>query len=312
MDQECFVISGIGARDSVIRNRADRVQNLLLLDPCTHLGLIPLRADQISEVGSIDDQIIEHVLGARMCIADLTGLNPNVMYELAVRHSFGKPVVTIAAEGTQLPFDTASSRTLFYDLDSSDRIIEANRELIKLLRSALDEVRPRNLVVNRVERTSLEASQDAFPRSLARLEDKLDLALGILGNEDQSLRDARFFYNNSDYEEALNKYEDCLDRIPDSRDAKVGKARTLRMLGQTRGAIRTLDEVIEQSPSDGQALYNRACGKAVANYDHDAVQADLERAISIAERYRRYARNDPDFESVRDASWFVQIVELPD
>lgn len=39
------------------------------------------------------------------------------MYELAVRHSFGKPVVCIADNNTSLPFDIHSQRVLFYTND---------------------------------------------------------------------------------------------------------------------------------------------------------------------------------------------------
>jgi hypothetical protein len=55
--------------------------------------------------GSITEDIIERLLTASIVFADLTDLNPNVMYELGVRHTFKKPSVMVKAKGSQIPFD---------------------------------------------------------------------------------------------------------------------------------------------------------------------------------------------------------------
>jgi hypothetical protein len=56
-------------------------------------GFDTLRADQISEPGLITPQVIRHVINDPLAIADLSGPNPNVFYELAIRHAIGKPLV---------------------------------------------------------------------------------------------------------------------------------------------------------------------------------------------------------------------------
>jgi hypothetical protein len=76
-------------------------------------GLTTLRADDVGEPEQITAQAVQHCLTAKAAVADLTGGNPNVYYELSVRHGAQLPVVLIAEEGTKLPFDISQSRVIF-------------------------------------------------------------------------------------------------------------------------------------------------------------------------------------------------------
>lgn len=116
-DKECFFISPIGVPDSDTRHSADGVRDYIVKPAVAELGLQVVRADDIAEPGHITLQVIEHVLSAKAAIADLSGANANVFYELAVRHTAQLPVVLIAHENdhNKLPFDIAQMRTIFYD-----------------------------------------------------------------------------------------------------------------------------------------------------------------------------------------------------
>jgi hypothetical protein len=138
LEKECFVISPIGSDGSPERERSDGVLEFIIGRAAGELGLTAVRGDQLAEPGQITPQVVDHVLGARAAVADLTGLNPNVFYELAIRHTARLPVALIAERGCELPFDIAQMRTIFFDstkLKSSD---QCRQDIVSHLRRAFD------------------------------------------------------------------------------------------------------------------------------------------------------------------------------
>ncbi len=139
-EKTCFIITPIGSANSPIRREIEGVYDEAIIPTLNELGFSEKEicmAHKIDESGSINNQIINKIANSDLVIANLSDLNPNVMYELAIRHAVRKPVVTICRNGTTLPFDLTTERTIFYENDFSG-LTELKLELSKKCKSALN------------------------------------------------------------------------------------------------------------------------------------------------------------------------------
>lgn len=113
----CFVVTPIGKSDSDIRRHIDGLIKVAIKPAFGEEFEVKAAHDYVDSM-SITKQVYEKLYESDLVIVNLTGLNPNVMYELGIRFCFGKPVILIAKEGEQLPFDITEYRTTFYKDDA--------------------------------------------------------------------------------------------------------------------------------------------------------------------------------------------------
>jgi hypothetical protein len=101
-----------------------------------------IRADAIDKPGIITRQIIEYIMRSRLVIADLSFHNPNVFYELALRHSVKLPILQVVRSSDRVPFDVNQMRTI--QIDTTDiyslvpRIDSYRAEVANQVRRALE------------------------------------------------------------------------------------------------------------------------------------------------------------------------------
>jgi hypothetical protein len=81
------------------------------------VGLRPLRADEIYGTKAVITDIWNAIWRARVIIADVTGRNPNVNYELGLCHALGMPTILITKDSNDVPFDYRHRRYIQYDTD---------------------------------------------------------------------------------------------------------------------------------------------------------------------------------------------------
>ena len=138
----CFVLMPFGVKPDGRGGSVDfdAVFEQLLSPAAREAGLEPLRADQELVGGIVHKPMFERLVLADYAIADLTTANPNVFYELGVRHAV-RPysTVLVGADPARIPFDLAPVRVLSYSLDGQGRPEDPDRDrgaLLEALRAA--------------------------------------------------------------------------------------------------------------------------------------------------------------------------------
>lgn len=116
--KRCFIITPIGDEGSDIFRMAKGVIESVIKPVLKEYGFDDIKpAYEINASGMINTQIINRIIDDDLVISNLTGNNPNVMYELCLRHVVAKPIIHICEKGTPLPFDIKDNRTIFYQND---------------------------------------------------------------------------------------------------------------------------------------------------------------------------------------------------
>jgi hypothetical protein len=126
--RQCFVIAPIGADGTDVRKRSDQVLKHIVQKVLGDRYKVE-RADEIGLPGIITVQVIERLFSAELVVADLSDGNPNVYYELALRHVAKKPVVHLISKGQDAPFDVSQIRYIEFDMKDPDSIERAQEQL---------------------------------------------------------------------------------------------------------------------------------------------------------------------------------------
>jgi tetratricopeptide (TPR) repeat protein len=128
----CFVLMPFGKKmDSAGRvTNFDSVYAKIIAPAVERAGLEPIRADEEKIGGTIHKPMFERLMLCHYAVADITGANPNVFYELGIRHAMRpRSTVIVFGEGTVLPFDIALVRGIAYKTDGAGEPVDAEATL---------------------------------------------------------------------------------------------------------------------------------------------------------------------------------------
>ena len=175
--KECFVIGPIGGAGSQERRHADMLLNAVIREAFSEAPYKydVIRADTVADPGMITDKVIGKLLYAELCVADLSYLNPNVFYELGIRHAAKKPVIHVASSDTELPFDNIGHRAVFFDIGDWHSI----RDTIDQIRSYVDYINSEdfsvsNPITQAESSFKIESSSNPRDKVIASLQDRIE------------------------------------------------------------------------------------------------------------------------------------------
>lgn len=258
-ERECFFIAPIGDAGTDIRKRSDAVRDWVVGPAAAEAhDLETVRADDVGEPGQITSQAIQHCLKAKATVADLTDGNPNVYYELSVRHGAQLPVVLIAQDGTSLPFDISQSRVIFFDHTDLASAGNAREELAKQIKASLAGP-PDNPISDGMRLAELQGG-NAEEQTLGLLMDRMQRLAAVTESIDGRLRRAErratvkqniwgLPRHGRDHPDPRKYLED--PEVREELDLETARLEELAELGAERAAEELQGRAAKQAPAQG-------------------------------------------------------------
>jgi O-acetyl-ADP-ribose deacetylase (regulator of RNase III) len=181
---KCFVIMPFGEKQDPtgLVMDFDEIHEYLIkrsVERLNHehrIGVEPMRCDEIWEAGWVHKRMFDWIYQAKVAIVDITFLNPNVFYELGVRHALADSVtVLIKRSGTKTPFNIQDLSVIEYDPASPRQMDEAMTKIGAYIRNGLDSGHP-DSPVHQILKLRVQSAperltcQDVFSYAIRRRE----------------------------------------------------------------------------------------------------------------------------------------------
>jgi tetratricopeptide (TPR) repeat protein len=226
------------------------------------------RTDQDFFSGDITVEMFRYLEYSRFVLADITSLNPNVFYELGVRHRARQSGTAIFRQvEVKLPFDIAHIKAFPYEYQPEDKVLESRKLITRVLRESLLEDRTDNVIrlaiaqQERRPRPELEALRQAAENALRRLDYANAINLlrqAVQADQDDVLTPMKLGIllkeQGGRWEEAAELFQRIVAKTPGYSDAwrELGVAQG--KMKQDRDGEASLREAIKLNAGDFDAM----------------------------------------------------------
>jgi hypothetical protein len=247
----CFVIMPFGPP-------FDRYFKNIFVPAIEDAGLRAIRADSVFMPSAIMPDIWRFLSEAKVLVAELTGRNPNVFYELGLAHALQKPVILVATSLDDVPFDLRGLRVLVYDKENEDWGAELRRTIAASLKETLSD--PTRAVPSTFVERRISEPQKVDP--LQTVLRQLTEEVRAMRRQADSHHSGRKRFINSEGEELEQFIRTVIDLgvfddFPEAYDELKFRNVIWLARGQTNSARDALRAVSSKSQTDQEALLHK-------------------------------------------------------
>ena len=235
--KKCFIITPVGLDGSEIRTEANGIIEAVI-KPTLQSDYEIIAAHLSSASVQITKEIIQCIYHSDLIIANLSGSNPNVLYELSLAHALRKPVVHIIREGEKPPFDISVQRYISYT-NNMIGVVHLRTQLTLFVEAAIKEGRNvSNPITDAIDNISIVTSE----RELT-LEGGFALLNNRLSSIEKTLYQNTIYRDKVEYDSTIisdRKYHEFLEFFANSRES-------IESLGDDASSLEQLSDIIDVS-----------------------------------------------------------------
>jgi len=132
IENQCFVIMPF---DGLFKVHYENV----IRPAIESTGLECVRGDEVFSRPQVMADLWHSIRQCRLVVAELTGKNPNVFYELGLAHAIGKPSIIVTRNESDVPFDLKAHRYIFYDTNDPFWGDNLQKSISRLISKVLSE-----------------------------------------------------------------------------------------------------------------------------------------------------------------------------
>jgi O-acetyl-ADP-ribose deacetylase (regulator of RNase III) len=211
-DESCFVIMPFGDKVDADGTPIDFnvVYSYVIKPAVKEVGLQPIRCDEVEKPGWIHAEMITRIFDADVAVVDVTTLNPNVFYELGVRHALRKSVtVLVRRKGTKIPFNIEGLNLIEYELTDPVILDEAKRKIGEFIKAGLHGTSGDSLV-HQVLPLRIDTAPKAAKRAILRYSFNAvpDKTLCVIAGDIQNVKDVDIWVSSENTDMQMARFFD--------------------------------------------------------------------------------------------------------
>lgn len=236
----------------------DYVYHELIEKAVESLGIDCDRCDEIIDTGSIHSKMFCGIFEADVAVVDVSFMNPNVYYELGVRHALNKHTTLVIRKNSNQPppFNISGLNVLGYDIDDTQKLEASRQKIREYVKNGMEKQSVDSLVHEYLDGLKVERKSKKLGKKMSRLYQIANVPgreIGIITGDIQNITEVDVWVNPENTDMLMARH---FDR---------GISATIRYLGATRDDLgRVTDDIIANELSALVKGARAAAGQVIA------------------------------------------------